>query len=48
MKDVMKRALLFDGSAMISVWNMPKAAQEGARIFCRHGFARTQLRIDVF
>ena len=36
MKDVMKRALLFDGSAMISVWNMPKAAQEGARL---HGMS---------
>ena len=32
MKDVMNKALLFDGRAMITVWSMPRAAEEGARM----------------
>lgn len=32
MKDVMNKALLFDGKAMITVWSMPRAAEEGARL----------------
>ena len=32
MKDVMNKALLFDGKAMITVWSMPHAAEEGARL----------------
>ena len=36
MKDVMNKALLFDGKAMVTVWSMAHAAQEGARL---HGMA---------
>ena len=36
MKDVMTRALLFDGAASITVWNITQAAQQGARL---HGMS---------
>ena len=36
MKDVMTRALLFEGRAMISVWDITAAAQKGAAL---HGMS---------